>query len=346
MKTRIKSTTLYTTPFSKAYWVDAFAELKDTKMLVFAALMIALRVAMKSLAIPLAPNLKINLAFFANALGAMTFGPVVAALAAMVSDTLGCILFPNGPYFFPFILTEVAGSVIFALFLYRAKVSVLRLTMSRFCIDVIVNIVMDIPLMTLYYKMVLGKSYTWMMLPKIAKNLSMFPIESIFLVLFMSAMLPIMYKMHLVYYRGAELKLTKKMLAGLLILFVLAVTCTGSYLVYNYNSSNQASWLEKEDKVELNTALTETALAKGEIEEGQVCIISRVSKKLMEDEVQVEFKVYDVADEAEMEKIMAYRSKDAKGDKALTQTMEGNAMLMKDDMGKVLELSIKEPEQK
>ena len=38
-----KSTTLYPHPFSKAYWRDAAMELKDTKMLVIAALMIALR---------------------------------------------------------------------------------------------------------------------------------------------------------------------------------------------------------------------------------------------------------------------------------------------------------------
>ncbi|MFR8332212.1 MAG: hypothetical protein ACLU9S_07495 [Oscillospiraceae bacterium] len=37
-----KSTALYQTPFSKAYWRDAALELKDTKILVFAALMIAL----------------------------------------------------------------------------------------------------------------------------------------------------------------------------------------------------------------------------------------------------------------------------------------------------------------
>lgn len=77
-----KSTTLYATPFSKAYWRDAAAELKDTKMLVFAALMIAVRVALKLVSIPLAPGLKINTAFLANALGAMVFGPVMAAYSA------------------------------------------------------------------------------------------------------------------------------------------------------------------------------------------------------------------------------------------------------------------------
>ena len=37
-----KSTALYQTPFSKAYWRDAALELKDTKILVFAALMLSL----------------------------------------------------------------------------------------------------------------------------------------------------------------------------------------------------------------------------------------------------------------------------------------------------------------
>ena len=89
-----KSPTLYPNPCSKAYWRDAALELKDTRMLVFAALMSALRVALKSLGIPIAADLRINVAFFINALGAMVFGPVVAVLAAAVSDTLGCLLFP------------------------------------------------------------------------------------------------------------------------------------------------------------------------------------------------------------------------------------------------------------
>ena len=71
MKKVQKSTTLYSSPLSRSYWRDAAAEMNDTRMLVFAAFMIALRVALKLVAIPLAPNLKINTAFLANALGAM-----------------------------------------------------------------------------------------------------------------------------------------------------------------------------------------------------------------------------------------------------------------------------------
>ena len=68
-----KSTALYQTPFSKAYWRDAAMELKDIRILVFAALMIALRVALKSLGIPIAADLKINIAFFINAVDLVCF---------------------------------------------------------------------------------------------------------------------------------------------------------------------------------------------------------------------------------------------------------------------------------
>ena len=43
---KVKSTAIYGSPFAKGYWKDAAAELKDTKMLVVTALMIALRVAL------------------------------------------------------------------------------------------------------------------------------------------------------------------------------------------------------------------------------------------------------------------------------------------------------------
>lgn len=340
-----KSQTLYPHPFSRAYWRDAAAELKDTRILVIAALMIALRVAMKGLAIPLAPNLKINIAFFVNALGAMIFGPVVAALAAAISDTLGCMLFPQGVYFFPFIFIEIAGSVIFALFLYRAKVTVTRLVLSRFCLDFFVNIILNMPIMALYYKFVLHQSYTWMQLPTIAKNLCLFPLEALLLVLFMSVMIPVVYRMNLIYFSGEKLKATKKVVVGLVALFLVATVSTGAYLIYNYNTANQASWLKSEDKVQLNTGLTQEAAEQGIIEDNQVCIIRRVFKKFGEEEVQIVFDVYDVAEGGDLDKIMTYRSTNAKEDTSLTKTVEGSATVLQSDLSDPVELSLKEPKQ-
>ena len=54
--TKTQSTTLYPHPFSKAYWKDAASEMKSLKMLVVTALMVALRIVLKPLAIPWVPS--------------------------------------------------------------------------------------------------------------------------------------------------------------------------------------------------------------------------------------------------------------------------------------------------
>ena len=193
-----KSRNLYKTPFSKAYWRDAALELKDTKMLVFAALMIALRVALKLVYIPLAPNLKINTAFIANAMGAMVFGPVVGIVAAVASDVLG-VLLSGDTYFLPFVLTEIAGSLIFALFLYRVKLTPTRVMLSRFCICLFVNILLQTPLMMLYYQIMMGGKMYVLTVPHILKNLFMFPIESVVLTLFLAVLRKIILLVPLIY---------------------------------------------------------------------------------------------------------------------------------------------------
>ena len=224
------SAALYPTPFSRAYWAQAASEFKSLRMLLFAALMIALRVALKSVSIPIAANLRINVAFFINAFGAMVFGPVVAIAAAAVSDTLGCLLFPTGVYFFPFIFIEIAGSLIFALFFYRARVTALRVTLSRFCIDFFVNIVLNTPVMWLYYQMILGKRYVLFDALRIVKNLALFPLESVLLVLFLRVVIPPAQKLGYVYSGPEELRFTGKNIVFLAFMAVLGAAAVALYV--------------------------------------------------------------------------------------------------------------------
>ena len=186
---------LFPHPFSRAYWHQAAGELKDVRMLLFAAICVALRVALKSVSIPIAPSLNIGVGFFVNAFGSMVYGPVVAALSGAVSDTLGALLFPKGVYFFPFIFTEMAGSVVFALFFYRARVTVNRVILSRMAIDLGVNIILQTPIMWLYYQMILGKNYALFDVMRIVKNTVLFPIESVLLALFLQLVIPPMKRL-------------------------------------------------------------------------------------------------------------------------------------------------------
>ena len=299
MQMKNKSTALYPHPFSKAYWRDAAAELKDTKMLVFAALMIALRVALKLVYVPLAPNLRINTAFLANALGAMVFGPVVAVPAAVISDFLGWLIHPEGPYFLPMVLVEVGGSVIFALFLYRAKITPLRVMLSRFCICLFINILLNTPIMMLYYAICMGGKLYILTVPHILKNLFMFPIESVVLTLFLSAMLPVTSRAGLTHgthdVREA-LRFTKKQILALVLLFVIGTVFVGSYLTYYYNSTSLSASYSDSERYEKNTAMVDVVKENVPAIEDDTLVttVESAYKKFLGKEVTYTVAVYDV----------------------------------------------------
>ena len=111
------------TIFSPDYWREARREISNPRTLVFAALIIALRVIVKMFKVPIASGLSLTFDCYVNALGSIVYGPIVAIFVGAISDTFGCMFFPSGPYFFPFIFVEISSSVLFALFLWRRKIS-------------------------------------------------------------------------------------------------------------------------------------------------------------------------------------------------------------------------------
>ena len=343
-----KSTTLYKTPFSKAYWRDAAMELRDTKMLVFAALMIALRLVMKLIAIPLAPGLKINTAFLANALGAMVFGPVMAGLCAVATDILGYLLNPEGVYFVPFVLTEVAGSVFFALFLYRTKVTPGRVMLSRFFICFFVNVLLQTPIMMWYYSLFMGGKTYMLTIPGIVKNLFMFPIESIVLTLFLDIMIPITNRLGLTYGSTSvkeNLRFSKKQIALLVILFVVGAASAGLYLNYYYDTTSLSASYASEERVEKNHYVQEVVLEQSddwdEIE--TVTIVESAYKKFLGKEITYTVAVYQLDETADynLDKLWGYSKSRAAKDPALTRVATVT-FVVNEKTGEILSFEAKE----
>lgn len=217
----------YANPFSAAYWREAAAQLTDIRILCIAAILIAVRVALKEIKIPIGENLNITVGFFVNALGAMIFGPVVAVVAAAASDTLGCALTGFADYFPPFIFVEIAGSLIFALFLWRSRLTETRIILSRFFVSLVCNFIMNPLILNLQYSLLNnGKTYEFVTLPRIIKNLALFPAEAFLLVLFLGVMTPALLKLKLVPKNQKELVMTRSnyiLLGGLFIVAVVFV---------------------------------------------------------------------------------------------------------------------------
>lgn len=340
-----KSRTLYPHPFSKAYWRDAALELKDTRMLVFAALMIALRLVMKLIAIPLAPGLKINTAFLANALGAMVFGPVMAGLCAVVTDILGYLMNPEGVYFVPFVLTEVAGSMIFALFLYRTKVTPGRVMLSRFCICFFVNILLQTPIMMWYYSLFMsGKTYV-LTIPGIVKNLFMFPIESIVLTLFLDIMIPITNRLGLTYGSTSvkeTLRFSKKQIALLVVLFVVGSASAVGYLNYYYNTTSLSASYTSEERVSHNHEMQDILLAQADEfdDAATVTIVESAKQKFLGKEITYTAAVYYVDEGVEnTDTLWTYSKSKAAKDETLTRAATMVAVVNK-NTGEVVSFTL------
>lgn len=318
---------LFRTPFSRAYWVAACRELKSVRSLAVAAILIAVRVALKPLNIDLGLTLSVNFGYFVNALGAMIFGPVVAVVAAAISDTLGCLLFPSGAYFFPFIFTEIAGSLIFALFLYRAPLSGTRITMSRFSVSFLVNIVIQTPIMVLYYAMILGKEYAIFDLPRICKNLVLFPFESLLLILFLNLMRPVTYRMKLTYDPPKKLRITKRLVGFVAVLFLAGSAATAGYYWYDYNTFNHARNFAATERADYNRDLAEA------LDSEDLVLVNKITRTAFHDEEVVTYGVYAV-DPAAFEDTAALwslKNSEAKETEGLTLLEEGTATISKDD---------------
>ena len=300
-----KSAALYKTPFSKAYWCDAANELKDTKMLVVSALMIAIRIALKPLAIPLGPQLSIQTAMLATALGAMIFGPVVAIPAAMISDTIGFMIYPTGDYFLPFMLTEIASTMIYALFLYRAQVTPLRVMLSRFCIGFFVNVVLQQFIYAWWYAYIgnpEGAKETIlgiMTLSRILKNICMFPLESVVLTIFLRVLMPVTKRAKLTYGSDADMKITAKQIAALVLLMVVGIASAIGYLGYRYTNTSRSADYSDSERVANNKAMAQLVLDETDDwdDETVVCVVDSAYRPLFGDATDYTVAVY-VLDEA------------------------------------------------
>ena len=299
----------YRTPFSGEYWRQAFSELKDTRSLVFAALILALRIAMKPLRIPVAADVNVTFGFIVNALGSMVYGPVVALLSGAVSDTLGYLIAPNGAYFFPFIILEMAGSFIFALFLYSTDITPVRLILAKFCVNLFVNILLNEPIMVRYYQLFYTTAYQPFVWVRIVKNLVMLPIEAVILMIVFRAVLPALSRAGYRIPGKTELSYTRRHIILLITLFAIGAASVGGFAVYSYNNTSLSASYSAKERLERNRAM-ETHVLENHPEldpEETVCIIEAAYPRAFRPEVTYQVAVYraDVSSADNPEELMA-----------------------------------------
>jgi len=191
---------LHATPFTRAYWRDAGQSMRDLRLLVFAALMIAMARALSLLpSIPIW-HTRMSFGFLARALCALVCGPIMGLVYGFAEDILGFILQPTGDFFFGYTLSTMAGVLVYALCFYRARITVLRLTVANLLVNVLVNAVMG----SLWTMMVRGGGYWGWFTVSLSKNLVTVVPKVILLAVLFRAILPILQQMGVIHRQLGE----------------------------------------------------------------------------------------------------------------------------------------------
>lgn len=94
---------------------------ENLKIICFSAILIAMEIVLNRFLSINTPFLKIGFSFVPIVIAAVLFGPIKAGIIYGLSDFLGAILFPIGPYFPGFTVCAVAMGMIYGVFLYKKE---------------------------------------------------------------------------------------------------------------------------------------------------------------------------------------------------------------------------------
>lgn len=185
---------LFSSPLSPGYWKEAKAAFRSPRSLAFAALMTAAAAALSLTGVPLADHLRINLTFLARALCMLVCGPVMAIVYGAAEELLCFLLHPVGPFFIGDLLSAAAACLIYALFFYRARVTLFRIFLAKAMTDYTVNVFLGSYWSILLY----GRGYLDYAVPAFLKNTLYLPAQVLLLAAVFQLLLPVLARWKLI----------------------------------------------------------------------------------------------------------------------------------------------------
>lgn len=164
------------------------ANLHNTRLVVFAALMVAMARALSLVpGIPIF-HTKLTFGFMARALCALVCGPVLGLVYGFVEDILGFILQPSGEFFFGYTISTMLGVLIYALCFYRRRITAVSLVVANILVNFLVNAVLG----SVWNVMIRGATFWSWFVPSLIKNTATVIPKAILLYILFSSILPIL----------------------------------------------------------------------------------------------------------------------------------------------------------
>ncbi len=159
--------------------VDAVRELHDPRTLATAAVLSAVHLVLNQFTIPVSLLLEVGFDFLAVAAIGYLCGPWVAGLSGIVTDLLGYILRPNGPYFPGWTLSAILVGVLYGLWLYRRPIKLWRVVLCKLNMVLLFNFLLT----PLWLHITYGQSFVVLSSLRLVKNVIKFPLDILLLML-------------------------------------------------------------------------------------------------------------------------------------------------------------------
>jgi ECF transporter S component (folate family) len=158
-------------------FTSSMNELKNVSAISVAGMLVAIGVVLSFVKIVLSPVLEISFSFLPLAAGGLLYGPVVGGVMGILTDVLGYFVRPNGPFFPGFTLNALISGVLYGLFLYKKPVTWTRVIIVSALIAVFINLGLN----SLWLSVLYGKAFIVLVSARIIKNIVMFPINTVLL---------------------------------------------------------------------------------------------------------------------------------------------------------------------
>jgi len=155
-----------------------------TQKMCLLAVLCAMQVVLSRIAaINVGDYLKISFGFIPIAVCGILAGPMWAALTAAAADVIGALLFPTGAFFPGYTVVAAAGGLIYGLFLYNQKESIVRCLLCTLTIAVFCNILLNTVFLIQIGAMVgpENEGFWSVMWTRVIKNAVQFPVNGIIL---------------------------------------------------------------------------------------------------------------------------------------------------------------------
>ena len=160
---------------SGSLWLQSLKEFKRLNVVVFCGMMCAVAMVLNMVAsINVGPYIRIGFSGIPNQVVAYLFGPAVGGIFGGALDVIKYLIKPDGAFFPGFTISAALGGIIYGAFLYKKKVTIARVFAAQLLVKIVVNILLN----TLWLNMLYGKAFLAILPGRVVSNAVMLPIDT------------------------------------------------------------------------------------------------------------------------------------------------------------------------